>query len=55
MLAVLKTHASKNRSDRFVNRKSMVDNLETYDRLIDDFNTDFAVCFILSMFIPVQD
>jgi hypothetical protein len=45
LLAVLKTHASKNRFDRFVNRKSRLANLEIYNRLINDFNTDFVVCF----------
>jgi hypothetical protein len=46
ILAVLKTHTSKNTLDRFVNRKSRLGNLEKYDRLINDFNTDFVACFI---------
>ena len=49
ILAVLKTQASKNMFDRFVNRGSRLGNLEKYDRLINDFNTDFVVCF-LSLF-----
>jgi hypothetical protein len=48
-LAVLKTHASTKMLDRFVNRKSRLGNLEKYDRLINDFNTDFVACF-LSLF-----
>ena len=48
LLAVLKTHASKNRFDRFVNRKSRLDNLGKCDRLVNDFNTDFVVCFLPS-------
>ena len=51
-LAVLKTHASKNMLDRIVNRKSRLGNLEKYDRLIDDFNTDFMVCFLLLFDYP---
>ena len=46
ILAVLKTQASKNMFDRFVNRASRLGNLEKYDRLINDFNTDFVVCFL---------
>jgi len=43
ILAVLKTQASKNMFDRFVNRGSRLGNLERYDRLI---NTDFVACFL---------
>ena len=46
ILAVLKTQASKNMFDRFVNRASRLGNLEKYDRLINDFNTDFVACFL---------
>jgi hypothetical protein len=46
ILAVLKTHASKNVIHRFANRKSRLGNLEKYDRLINDFNTDFVACFL---------
>jgi hypothetical protein len=46
IFTVLNTHASKNKFDRFVNRKSRLANLEKYDRLINDFNTDFVVCFL---------
>ena len=44
-LAVLKTHTSKGVFDRIVNRMSRLGNLEKYDRLINDFNTDFVACF----------
>jgi hypothetical protein len=44
-LAVLKVHTSKNIADRLVNRKSRLSNLEKYDRLINDFNTNFMACF----------
>jgi hypothetical protein len=46
ILAALETHISQNKFDRFVNRKSRLGNLEKYDRLINDFNTDFVVCFL---------
>jgi hypothetical protein len=46
ILAVLKTHASKNVFVRIVNRKSRLDDLEKYDRLINDFNTDFMACLL---------
>lgn len=46
ILVVLKTHTSKNMFDRIVNRKSRLGDLEKYDRLINDFNTDFVVRFL---------
>jgi hypothetical protein len=49
-LVELKTHASKNVLDRLVNRRSRLGNLEKYDRLINDFNTDFAACFLLLLY-----
>jgi len=45
ILAVLKKHASKSVIDRIVNRTSRLGNLEKYDRLINDFNTDFVASF----------
>ena len=45
-LVVLQTYASKGLIDRIVNRASRLGNLEKYDRLINDFNTDFVVCFL---------
>jgi hypothetical protein len=58
-LAVLKTHASKGVIDQIVSRASRLYNLEKYDRLINDFNTDFVVCFPLlfdySELIPALD
>ena len=46
ILVVLKTHTSKNMFDRIVNRKSRLGDLEKYDRLINDFNTDFVARFL---------
>jgi hypothetical protein len=46
ILVVLKTRASKNVFDRIVNRKSRLGDLEKYDRLINDFNTDFVACLL---------
>jgi hypothetical protein len=46
IFAVLKTRASKNVFDRIVNRKSRLGDLEKYDRLINDFSTDFVACFL---------
>ena len=44
--AVLEKHISKHVLDRYLNRKSRLGNLEKYDRLINDFNTDFVACFL---------
>ena len=46
ILEVLKTHTSKKVFDRIINRTSRLGDLEKYDRLINDFNTDFVACFI---------
>ena len=45
-LAVLKAHTSKKNLDQIINRKSRLGKLEKYDRLINDFNTDFVACFL---------
>jgi len=41
ILEVLKRYASKSMMDRIVNRRSGLDDLEKYNRLVDDFNTNF--------------
>jgi hypothetical protein len=48
MLAVLQKHTSMNLADRLINRASRLENLHKYNRLIDDFNTDFLACHYLS-------
>ena len=45
ILIVLKANTSKNKFDRLINRTSRLNDLQMYDRLIDDFNMDFLVCF----------
>ncbi|KAF8235175.1 hypothetical protein L208DRAFT_1543034 [Tricholoma matsutake] len=43
ILKVLKKHASKSFIDQVINWVSRLDDLNRYNRLIDDFNTDFMV------------
>ena len=46
ILASLRTYTFKNLVDRIINRTSRLGDLERYDRLVNDFNTDFAACFL---------
>ena len=47
ILVVLKANTSKSKIHRLINRTSRLSDLQMYDRLIDDFNMDFLVCFHL--------
>jgi hypothetical protein len=51
VVAALETYASKGVIDRFIQRTSRLDELERYNRLIDDFNMDFVVCISIHCLI----
>ena len=48
VLGVLKANTSKGMFNRIVHRRSGLDELEKYNRLIDDYNTNFLVCSSIS-------